>query len=226
MTHPLISITIAQPFNLPLKLAASPFISPNTLKIPIAKMSRDFAKRNAAPARRTNTAKSSPAPAWLWFVIGAIFGAFAMTLVFTLHKPKPVQGSATEVAKPDENGSKTPKPRFDFYKLLQESEQIVPATETIGDPEKLAEQTTNNIEYILQVGSFPNQTEADKLRAQLILLNLDAHIESVEIHKGEIWHRVVVGPFDSQEKLATARSALVNNQYTALVLKRAKNTKK
>ena len=188
-------------------------------------MSRDFAKRNAAPTRRASAAKSSAAPAWLWFVMGAIFGAFVMTLVFTLHKPKPAQDPVAETAQPEESESKTPKPRFDFYKLLQESEQIVPATETIGD-EKAAESSASNIEYILQVGSFPNKPEADKLRAQLILLNLDAHIESVEIHKGEIWHRVVVGPFDSQEKLATARSALVNNQYTALVLKRAKNAKK
>ena len=189
-------------------------------------MSRDFAKRNAAPNRRASAPKGKPAPAWLWFVMGTIFGAFVMTLVFTLHKPKPIPDPAAEIAKAEESESKTPKPRFDFYKLLQESEQIVPATETIGDPEKAAETPASNIEYILQVGSFPNQTDADKLRAQLILLNLDAHIESVEIHKGEIWHRVVVGPFDSQEKLATARSALVNNQYTALVLKRAKNAKK
>lgn len=189
-------------------------------------MSRDFAKRNAAPTRRASTAKNTPAPVWLWFVMGAICGAFAMTLVFTLHKPNAVQIPATDIAKAEENESKTPKPRFDFYKLLQESEQIVPATETIGDADKAPENSASNIEYILQVGSFPNQAEADKLRAQLILLNLDAHIESVEIHKGEIWHRVVVGPFGSQEKLASARSSLVNNQYTALVLKRAKSAKK
>ena len=149
-----------------------------------------------------------------------------MALVFTLHTSKAQTENATEEQKPAATESKTPKPRFDFYKLLQESEQIVPATETIGDAEKSAAQPESNIEYILQVGSFPNQPEADKLRAQLILLNLDAHIESVEIHKGEVWHRVVVGPFNSQEKLATARSSLVANQYTALVLKRAKNSKK
>ncbi|RYY76695.1 MAG: carbamoyl-phosphate synthase small subunit [Gammaproteobacteria bacterium] len=189
-------------------------------------MSKDFAKRNAAPNRRTSASKSKQVPTWLWFVAGAICGAFAMALVFTLHTPKPVTDPNSVAEKPVESESKTPKPRFDFYKLLQESEQIVPATETMGETEKAPENPANNIEYILQVGSFPNQTEADKLRAQLILLNLDAHIESVEIHKGEIWHRVVVGPFSSQEKLASARSSLVANQYTALVLKRAKNGKK
>jgi cell division protein FtsN len=187
-------------------------------------MSKDFAKRTAGPSRRASAPKSKQAPAWVWFIIGAISGAFAMALIFTLHKPE--LQAVPEEQKPSVTESKTPKPRFDFYKLLQESEQIVPATETIGDPEKAPEHTASNIEYILQVGSFPAQAEADKLRAQLILLNLDAHLESVEIHKGEIWHRVVVGPFDSQEKLASARSSLVANQYTALVLKRAKNSKK
>jgi len=186
-------------------------------------MSKDFARRNAGPNRRASAPKNKPAPSWVWFIIGAVCGAFAMALVFTFHKPQ-TQAPAEE-QKPA-NESKTPKPRFDFYKLLQESEQIVPATETMGESEKSSASSESNIEYILQVGSFPNQPEADKLRAQLILLNLDAHIESVEIHKGEIWHRVVVGPFDSQEKLATARSSLVANQYTALVLKRAKGGKK
>ena len=185
-------------------------------------MSKDFAKRNAAPNRRASAPKGKQVPAWLWFVVGTIFGAFAMSLVFTLNTPKLNPDTAAEPVKSAQSESKTPKPRFDFYKLLQESEQIVPATETIGEAEKTPENPASNIEYILQVGSFPNQPEADKLRAQLILLNLDAHIESVEIHKGEIWHRVVVGPFGSQEKLASARSSLVANQYTALVLKRAK----
>jgi cell division protein FtsN len=150
-----------------------------------------------------------------------------MAMVFTWHNPNSKQEPA-DAPKPVTNTDpKTPKPRFDFYKLLQESETIVPATETIGEGEKSPEHApTNNMEYILQVGSFPNKPEADKLRAQLILLNLDAHIESVELHKGEIWHRVIVGPFESQEKLASAKSSLVANQYTALVLKRAKTAKK
>lgn len=187
-------------------------------------MSRDFAKRNS-PARNRRPQKNQ-APAWLWFIMGAICGAFAMALAFTWsnsHSKATVQ----ETPKPNTTSeSKTPKPRFDFYKLLQESEVIVPATETIPHNEKTNDHTALNTEYILQVGSFPNQAEADKLRAQLILMNLEARIEPVEIHKGEIWHRVVVGPFDTQEKLAAARASLVANQYSALVLKRAKNTKK
>lgn len=187
-------------------------------------MSRDFAKRNASPSRRAPASSSGRAPAWLWFVLGFIAGAFVMTMVFTWNSQQPKQETAPEPAKPA-NDNKTPKPRFDFYKLLQESETIVASPDTAPSSGDKSSENSANIEYVLQVGSFPNQTEADKLRAQLILINMEARIEPVEIHKGEIWYRVMVGPFDTQEKLAAARSALVSNQYTALVLKRAKGSK-
>ena len=180
-------------------------------------MSRDFAKKGRAPARRTSSSGSGSTPPWLWFVAGLVLGAFAASLYFIKN---PVTAPAPkEAPKPKVVDNKTPKPRFDFYKLLQESETIVPASETISEEKPAQEQST---EYILQVGSFPRADDADKLRAQLIMLNLDASIEKVEIRKGEIWHRVVVGPFNTQNELTTARSQLVKNEYNALVLKRAK----
>lgn len=182
-------------------------------------MSRDFAKKNRAPARRnTSSRNASATPGWLYFVAGVVLGAFAASYYFI--KNPTVAPPAAEPPKPKVEENKTPKPRFDFYKLLQESETIVPASETINEDKPAAEQ--QKIEYLLQVGSFPKADDADKLRAQLIMINLDARIEKVEIRKGEIWHRVVVGPFKTQAELSTARSQLVNNQYNALVLKRAK----
>lgn len=181
-------------------------------------MSRDFAKKSRTPSRRGSN-NSSQTPGWTWFLAGLVLGAFAASLYFIKN---PVTAPApVEAPKPKVSENKTPKPRFDFYKLLQESETIVPASETNDRDDKVAE-TAGSIEYILQVGSFPNNADADKLRAQLILLNLDARIETVEIRKGETWHRVVVGPFDTQAELTSARTQLVNNQYNALVLKRAK----
>lgn len=179
-------------------------------------MSRDYAKKSRSPSR---TSSNGQTPGWVWFIIGGILGAFAASLYFIKHPiaaPKPVK----EIAKPKPQES-LPKPRFDFYKLLQESETIVPASETSSTEDKPAAEK-NTTEYILQVGSFPAAVDADKLRAQLILLNLDARIEKVEIRKGEIWHRVVVGPFESQASLTKARTTLADNQYAALVLKRAK----
>lgn len=178
-------------------------------------MSRDFAKKGRAPARRSS---NSQTPAWLWFVAGLVMGAFAASYYFIKN---PVEAPPVkEEPKPKVTDNKTPKPRFDFYKLLQESETIVPASEATNEEKPTPQEA--GIEYLIQVGSFPKSEDADKLRAQLILLNLDANIERVEIRKGEIWHRVVVGPFDNQNALTSARSQLVKNEYNALVLKRAK----
>lgn len=180
-------------------------------------MSKDYAKKSRAPSRQSSA--SGQTPGWVWFIVGGVLGAFAASIYFIKHpviETKPAKVEAKP--KPQDN---IPKPRFDFYKLLQDSETIVPASETNTAEDKPAAEK-NTTEYILQVGSFPAAEDADKLRAQLILLNLDARIEKVEIRKGEIWHRVVVGPFDSQAGLTKARTTLVNNQYAALVLKRAK----
>lgn len=193
-------------------------------------MSRDYAKKSRPQARRRTPAKRE-LPGWLWLFVGSILGAFITFLVYLwgIAPPPGSSSSKPKITKTEPAEPKTPKPRFDFYKLLQESEVIVPATEAphaddprTSKPNAIIEPGTDNMEYILQVGSFSNRTDADRLRAQLIMLNLDARIEQVSIRNGEIWHRVMVGPFTDQTRLNTARSTLVTNQYNALMLKREK----
>lgn len=179
-------------------------------------MSRDFAKKPRGAKTRSNN--NAGTPTWLWFVLGLVLGAFGTSFYFIKN---PVVAPPPKVEeKPKKVENNTPKPRFDFYKLLQESETIVPASETTSEDKPVETQT--NVEYIIQVGSFPKPEDADKLRAQLILLNLDARVERVEIRKSEIWHRVVVGPFATQNALTSARAQLVKNEYNALVIKRDK----
>lgn len=189
-------------------------------------MTRDYAKKPRATPTRKPRPKSQ-VPAWVWLFTGSVLGAFIMFLVYlgglaptsspeTASAPAPAPQASVE--SPEEEQA-VPKPRFDFYKLLQESEVIVPATEPAASAEQSAD-ASPAFEYILQVGSFRRAGDADNLRAQLILLNLEARTEEVTIRDGELWHRVVVGPFNNQSKLAKARSTLVSNQYNALVLKR------
>jgi cell division protein FtsN len=168
-------------------------------------------------------------PGWVWLFTGGVLGAFIMFLVYLADLPEkpgsPVNQPDPVTKAPAPEQPKIPKPRFDFYKLLQDSEEIVPATESTQQHQERAntvapQQPREDVEYILQVGSFRNTADADRLRVQLLLLNLTAHIEQVTIREGELWHRVLVGPFDNQSRLASARSILVSNEYNALVLKR------
>ena len=81
-------------------------------------------------------------------------------------------------------------------------------------------QSVDPIEYLLQAGSFRNEKDADRQRVELILLNLNTHLEKVTLNNGEIWHRVIVGPFHSRSELSKAREVLIGNNIKSLLLKR------
>jgi cell division protein FtsN len=193
-------------------------------------MTRDFAKKSR-PAPRRRKAQSQ-VPGWVWLFTGTVLGAFITFLVYLADLPESPGASAeagTPVAQRDPEPESRPisKPRFDFYKLLKESEVIVPATEP--EPEQREPELQRQAaeprlqdreEFILQVGSFRRTDEADRLRAQLLLLNLEAYTEQVTLNNDQVWHRVLVGPFNNQSRLASARATLVSNEYNALVLKR------
>ena len=49
-------------------------------------------------------------------------------------------------------------------------------------------------EYLLQAGAFRTAEDADRRRAAILLLDLDARTLRVT-RQGESWHRVLVGPF-------------------------------
>jgi len=87
----------------------------------------------------------------------------------------------TPTVSPTESG-----PAIDFYTRLRDTEVLVPEAQQI-EPRK------EKI-YFIQAASFRNKADADRARAQLILLNLDANI--TEFDSGtEVWHRIMVGPF-------------------------------
>jgi cell division protein FtsN len=118
-----------------------------------------------------------------------------------------------------------PVTRFDFYTLLPEREVIVPnEREAIKPIDKQKTNTSQTVapeideSFLLQVGSFRSAQEADRRRAQIILLGLDAKVESVQAN-GDTWYRVQSGPFASREKLGKARSQLSGAGIESLLLK-------
>ena len=193
-------------------------------------MTRDFAKRGSESPKSSNKTKGSkprkqastratqpPARAgaagWLWLLTGVALGAFFMFLLY-LSDITPDEAPVTPTAKAEKPASELPKPRFDFYQLLEESE--VP----VSEPPPLSEKDRVKTIYLLQAGSFRHSEDADRMRAELILLNLDVQIESVNRDNGEVWHRVIAGPFENRSRMAKARSVLVSNNIRPLLLKR------
>lgn len=195
-------------------------------------MTRDFAKKPRPQTRRTGY--QSRVPAWVWLFTGSVLGAFVMFLVYlTGIPPQPsefpslslndlplndmgnqiVQEEPTVLTE-ERDQPPLPKPRFDFYQLLKESEvaKVEPPTANLPP-------VNTGIQYTLQVGSFRNSGDADRLRAQLILMNLEARVEKVTVRNAETWHRVLVGPYNTRAQLAKARGTLAANNLDSLVFK-------
>lgn len=193
-------------------------------------MSKDFANRSkSARSSKPQNQRKSRAPAtqasshWKWLFTGAILGSFVTFLLFlsgTIPAPAPT------AAVPDNSTAKTnsktpekmPKPRFEFYQMLKESEVVVDrsARQYDGGGTRHREK----MEFLLQVGSFRNPKDADGLHAQLAMQGFDSAVETVKVRNGSRWHRVLVGPYSDKTKLGRNRAKLINNGMETLVIER------
>ncbi|SEC90694.1 SPOR domain-containing protein [Pseudomonas kilonensis] len=71
--------------------------------------------------------------------------------------------------------------------------------------------------FFLQAGSFRKEADADKVRAQIILLGQSVSVESGTV-KDETWYRVLVGPFSNREELTKAQKQLAGSGFSNLLL--------
>lgn len=195
-------------------------------------MPRDYAKQSAN--------RRPPLPGWVWLSGGLFIGLFVALLVYLGKQPdipappmevvvddlkRKSRDIAAEVreeleeAQPADGDAQGP--RFDFYHILPELEVPVPETELVeeGARERTPATPKAKTRYLLQAGSFRDYKVADRLKASLALLGLEARIQTVTINKTDTWHRVRVGPFDSVRELGKARKRLQENGIQPIVLK-------
>lgn len=174
--------------------------------------------------RRRQTKKG--APGWAWLLVGLMIGLFVAFLVYLKDLPgvaepvsvkPPPQKSAPPP--PAKAASEAPKPRFEFYTILPEME--VPIQEE-ALPRRTTKPTKTPQEkgtYLLQVASFRSHQEADRLKASLALLGMEADIQTVSIDGKVTWHRVRMGPFSSFSRANEVRQRLRTHDLDAMVLK-------
>jgi|TARA_B110000879_G_scaffold60933_1_gene85507 cell division protein FtsN len=176
-------------------------------------MSQDYKKTSNRSSKKQQAKSNSPLPT---FLFGMVFGALLMNFAPALLKTAPTATTAvkdvTETVKAEASELK-----FDFYTLLKNTEIIVPNDEPSNNQNI---EPKENSSYLLQAGSFKNANDAEALRVKLLLLNLSANIETVNLGNGEKWHRVLVGPFTDSSSLAYARAKLAENAIDIVLLKR------
>ena len=177
-------------------------------------MARDHAKTSATRYPRQSAATpTSSRPA---FISGLIVGALCMHFVPALLEPS-ASDTITETETETEHQSKLSVLKFDFYTLLKDSEIIVPDG---NQPNESKSQPETDYIYLLQAGSFTNPRDAESLRIQLLLFHLTANIETFELNSGATVNRVLVGPFASRAKTASAKTKLAENNINSILLKR------
>ncbi|MBU70934.1 SPOR domain-containing protein [Spongiibacter sp.] len=189
-------------------------------------------KRPTRGATRSPEKKGMPASVMLG--TGFIAGVLSTVLVFNMMNERapsaPEKNTRAEKVEPAPPAEKTTTTKFDFFTVLPEREVIVPdetpqparkpkvVANEAPPPEDDSKRFQTGERYILQAGSFRNNEDADRRRAQILLLGLDAKVELVEAN-GDRWHRVYVGPFLTHNTLSSARSKLINESIDTLVIR-------
>ena len=199
-------------------------------------MARDFAKtrkqgtassrtptrkKQRSSASRSASSRSGAAQAgrgWRWFTSGLMTGFFLSFLLYLGTLPGDTgQPPAPVAPAPDRAESEPPKPRFDFYKLLPEQ-----SIDVAVEPAEVAQPRAGSAEnYLLQAGSFRQREDADRRRAELLLLGLEPTVQQADGDNGR-WFRVYLGPFDSRSQMSRARSLTAGQGIDTLLLKRNK----
>ena len=72
--------------------------------------------------------------------------------------------------------------------------------------------------YLLQVGSFRQTEDAEKLKARLALIGIVARIQTVKVNEAT-WNRVRIGPVSGARKADDLRNQLADNGIDSLVMK-------
>lgn len=80
---------------------------------------------------------------------------------------------------------------------------------------------TNNIKesYMIQVASFRNRYDAEKIRGSLVLKGFDARVVLIS-QAGMAWYRVIIGPFASRSLAEAAQSSVARTERLRGMIRR------
>lgn len=184
-------------------------------------MPKDFASRSSSSARRSSrktqrkpAKRTSPRQRVFFhgpsFATGALVGA--AIVILTAYGPELLQ--LPEARAPQNEAGQTQRQplEFTFPDALRNSE-------VKADPEPYAipEAQRQSLEQVfsIQAASFRSKTDADQLRARLLLENLPAHTSASRVN-GQTWYRVVVGPINGRVEADRAMTRLREQGLSAI----------
>jgi len=164
-------------------------------------------------------------PGWAWLLAGILIGVFISFLVYLREiapQSLPTDNVQTVPSPMTQKETSVATDNFQFYDLLPNQQQM-PGTGATTPP--LEQKAPANLpittpgRYLLQVGSFRKEQEAEGLKAYLISLGIQASIEKTNLSETGRWYRVQVGPLTDLNKLNQTRDLLAKNNIHAILRK-------
>ncbi len=132
-----------------------------------------------------------------------------------MPRPEPRHSAAGD----PEAGASPSAQKYDFYEMLPHFEVVVPEKDKDVKRDMPA---TAQVErpgvYVLQAGSYRNEADADRVRAQLSMQGIDAKVQRVAVDS-DVWHRVRIGPITRLDELNRLRKQLQAAEVDALVIR-------
>jgi len=200
-----------------------------------------MAKSASNTKRRTTSKVAAGKSPSLWIVLLCLLPV--VVLVWFLMQ---LEAGRDEVRRADavrqrkpaaQTAQKSAQPKYDFYKELPKSSASVPPAappkteaakpvvpKTAPPKTEVARANTAlrgeipppRAQYFLQAGSFRKSEEAERLRAQLALLGQVTRLEQGKVGQ-QIWHRVMIGPFENAAKMTQTQNQLAQQGFKQLL---------
>lgn len=103
--------------------------------------------------------------------------------------------------------------RFTFYEELTKDHQAAhgPAHASTAPTTPRDDGKAPASAYFLQAGSFAKPDEADRLKAKLAMLGMEAAVQSADVPGKGTYYRVRLGPYRSTDEMNKANATLKQN---------------
>lgn len=192
---------------------------------------------------RVNRNQKKSMPGYIWLLSGLAIGLFVAFIIYLDKQPendsnfgsavqheleklkkqankKETKSASAKKLTETKTASAKKEPKFNFYTILPELEVLIPESETrppdsSNNTAKKQSDTRNSTQYVLQAGSFQNLGDAEKLKANLAFLGIEANIQHVTVNK-QSWHRVRTGPYKNKQQLYNSQKVLKKNNIPAI----------
>jgi len=199
-------------------------------------MARDYKHRVQSSAYSASRRQGAKQPAlWRrWLLVLALIAVFVAFLNIVSQKVEellasrsgePAQANVSELKapeqppappKPVETVQPVVEPRYDFYTILPQAETVIPDYEIQSRVREELVGKSKAVRYVMQAGSFREGAEAERHKAKLALLGIEARVEKAKVGNA-IWHRVKIGPYDNPSSVAKIKELLQKNNIGVVV---------